>query len=162
MNVLERAQRRLYAGGRPSRLARVLNRVSGTLHAAGIRPHRLVTLQVHGRRTGRVISFPLVMVEIDGSRYLVSMLGEKANWVLNIRAAQGRAVLVHGHHEDVRLEDVPTETRPPILRRYLENAPGARPHLPIDQHASLDEIARVADAVPVFRVMTCAPIRPAS
>ena len=87
MNVLGRAQRRLYAGGRPGRLARVLNRVSGAVYAAGIRPHRLVTLQVHGRRTGRVISFPLVMVEIDGSRYLVAMLGEKATWVRNVRAS---------------------------------------------------------------------------
>jgi hypothetical protein len=55
------------------------------------------------------------------------MLGEDANWVRNVRAAGGRAALRHGHREAVRLEEVPADLRPAILRRYLAAAPGTRP-----------------------------------
>ncbi len=43
------------------------------------------------------------MVVIDNERYLVSMLGEEANWVKNVRAAEGKASLVHGTREHVLL-----------------------------------------------------------
>lgn len=162
MKARDEMRRRLFPHGRPSGLSRALDRLAGSVYAAGVRPQRLVTLEVRGRRTGRPISRPLVMVEVDGSRYLVSMLGENADWVRNVRAAQGRAVLRHGHREDVRLEDVAPQNRPPILRRFAECAPGARPHLPFDRDAHLDDIARVAADVPVFRVSACAPLHPAS
>jgi deazaflavin-dependent oxidoreductase (nitroreductase family) len=144
----------MYRGGRPNRVARVLNRIGATMAAAGLPPHRQVTLEVRGRRSGAVISFPLVIAEVDGERYLVSMLGEDANWVRNVRAADGRAVLRHGHREQIRLEEVAPERRGPILRHYLALAPGARAHVPVDRHAPDDELARVAAGIPVFHVAT--------
>jgi deazaflavin-dependent oxidoreductase (nitroreductase family) len=53
-------------------------------------------VEVTGRRSGRTISFPVVIVDYDDGRYLVSMLGEDTNWVRNVRAAGGHAVLRHG------------------------------------------------------------------
>ena len=99
-------RRRLYAGGRPQRLARLLNRGQATLHSAGIWPKRLATLEVRGRRSGRLRSLPVVIADLDGERYLVAMLGEGAGWVANVRAAGGRAVLRHGRREPVLLEEV--------------------------------------------------------
>ncbi len=40
----------------------------------------------------------------------------------------------------------------PILRRYLQAAPGARAHFPIDQNAPLDEFTRIAARYPVFKI----------
>jgi hypothetical protein len=48
------------------------------------------------RRSGRTICFPLVMAMVGGEHYLVSMLGQNANWVRNVRAAGGDAILRHG------------------------------------------------------------------
>jgi hypothetical protein len=48
-------------------------------------------LVVAGRRTGKTVSFPVVVAGYQGERYLVSMLGEGTNWVGNVRAAGGRA-----------------------------------------------------------------------
>jgi deazaflavin-dependent oxidoreductase (nitroreductase family) len=158
MKAIDRSRRRLYPGGRPSRLSRVLNRASGWVHALGVWPRRLVTLEVAGRRTGSAHLVPLVMVDLDGDRYLVAMLGRETNWVRNIRAAGGRAVLRHGVREDVHLEEVEPAARPPILRRYLACAPGARPHIPVDRRASLDAIANVAPQIPVFRVTSASPL----
>jgi len=125
------------------------------VHSMGIAPNYLVTLEVVGRRSGRVISFPLAMVKLDGERYLVSMLGSEATWVRNLRAAGGRALLRHGRTEQVLLEEVGVEKRARILKTYLHLAPGARPHIPVDKDAPLDEFQAIAAKFPVFRLKPC-------
>ena len=150
--VFRRYERWLYRGGHPNALARMLNRISAKVHALGIAPNYLVTLEVTGRRTGRAISFPLVMAVVDGERYLVSMLGPDASWVRNLQAAEGRALLRHGRTERVRLEEVPVEERGRVLKVYLRRAPGARAHVPVDKDAPLREFDAIAARVPVFRV----------
>ena len=143
----------LYHNGGPNRVASALNRGWATIHALGVAPNYLVTLEVQGRRSGRKISLPLVMTVIDGERYLVSMLGTEAGWVRNVQAANGKATLRHGRREEVRLEEVAVDQRAPILRAYLQRAPGARGHLPVDKDAPLPEFERVAAHFPVFRVI---------
>ena len=134
-------------------MARILNRLQATVSALGIAPNYLVTLEVPGRRSGRIINFPLVMVVVAGERYLVSMLGEEVNWVRNVKAAGGNATLLHGRREEVRLEEVAADRRAPVLKAYLKRAPGARPHLPIDKDAPPAEFEQVSPRFPVFRVV---------
>jgi hypothetical protein len=76
----------MYRDGHPNSLAKFMNQGSALIFGFGISPNYMVTLEVVGRHSGKVISFPLVMTVIDGSRYLVSMLGENANWVRNLAA----------------------------------------------------------------------------
>ncbi|WP_207956958.1 hypothetical protein [Rubrobacter tropicus] len=142
----------LYRGGRPNRVARALNRWGAAVYARGVAPNYLVTLEVPGRRSGRIVPLPLVMVVVAGERYLVSMLGEGANWVRNLEANGGNATLRHGSREEVRLEEVAPDLRAPVLKSYLRQAPGARPHIPIDKDAPLAEFGRVSGRFPVFRV----------
>ena len=142
----------MYRSGHPNRLAALLNRLSAIVGSAGLWPNRLVTLEVRGRRTGRLISFPLVIADYQGERYLVAMLGDGTNWVSNVRAAGGQAVLCHGRRESVRLEEVDPHDRAPILRNYLQVAPGARPHIPVDRRAPLVEFEQIAARFPVFRI----------
>ena len=141
-----------YRGGRPNVVAKFLNRIGAVMNALGVAPNYMVTLEVVGRKSGKTISFPLVMAVVDGERYLVAMLGEKANWVQNLRAAGGRATLRHGVTEEVLLEEVDAALRPPILKAYLKRAPGGRPHIPVDKDAPLAEFEKVAAEIPVFRV----------
>ena len=151
-HVKEASRRRMYRGKRRNRVATLLNRVDATAAATGIGPKRLVRLEVRGRRTGRDLSFPVVIAEHEGQRYLVAMLGNEANWVRNVNAAEGRAVLRHGRREEVVLEEVDLSMRAPILRRYLEVAPGARAHFPIDRAAPLEQFEQIAEQYPVFRI----------
>lgn len=129
-----------------------MNRGWAILHAIGIAPDYFVTLEVVGRRSGRTIAFPLVMAAIGHERYLVSMLGEEAAWVRNVRAAGGRARLRHGRTEDVRLVELPVERRAPVIPIYLRRAPGARPHIPVAIDAPLEQFEAIAAQIPVFRV----------
>lgn len=143
----------LYRGGRPNRIAAVINGCWAAIHALGIAPNFLVTLDVRGRGSGRTLSLPLVMAVVDGERYLVSMLGGDASWVRNVRAANGLAVLRHGRREEVRLEEVVAARRAPVLKAYLRRAPGARALVPVDKDAPLSEFDRVASRFPVFRIV---------
>jgi deazaflavin-dependent oxidoreductase (nitroreductase family) len=122
------------------------------LAARGLGLRRVAALDVVGRRTGGIISLPVVVADYRGERYLVSMLGENTNWVRNVRAAGGRAVLSHGRREAIRLEDVGLAERGPILRQYLECAPGARSHVAVDRHAPQKAFDKVAGRYPVFRL----------
>ncbi len=140
----------MYRSGRPNRLAAALNRAWAILGSAGIWPRRLAAVEVRGRRTGRLTSFPVVVAEYEGDRYLVAMLGEGTRWVANVRAAGGRVTLRHGRREAVLLEEVNPADRAPILRRYLQVAPGARPHIPVDRKAPLEEFQKIAARYPVF------------
>jgi hypothetical protein len=80
------------------------------------------------------------------------MFGEDANWVRNLRAAEGRARILHGRRRRVRLVEVPVHERPPILKRYLLFAIGARPHLPVHWRAPLSDFEGAAAGFPVFQV----------
>lgn len=143
----------MYRGGHPNWLATVMNRFSAALHALGVAPNYMVTLEVPGRRSGRMTSLPLVMIVLEGERYLVSMLGADADWVRNVKAAGGHVTLRHGRREQVRLEEVPPNRRAPLLKLYLKRAPGARPHIPVHKDAPLSEFEKVAAQFPVFRVV---------
>ena len=145
-------KRWLYREQRPNWIARILNRAWAAVASSGVLSNYLVALEVAGRKSGRTISLPVVVAVVDGQRYLVSMLGDRVQWVENVRAAGGRAVLRSGGREEVQLEEVPAGERAPILRAYLRRAPGARPHVPVDKDAPLEEFQRVAPAFPVFRV----------
>ncbi len=143
----------LYRGQRPNWIARIINRAWAALFSWGILPDYMATLQVTGRKSGRMISQPMVVGTVNGQRYLVSMLGENVQWVHNVRAAGGRAVLLRKGREEVHLEEVPADQRAPILKAYLRLAPGARPHVPVDKEAPLAEFEKIATAFPVFRVV---------
>jgi deazaflavin-dependent oxidoreductase (nitroreductase family) len=142
----------LYRGQRPNWIARILNRAWAVVGSWGVTSTWLVTLEVPGRKSGRIASLPLIMAVVDGQRYLVSMLGDDVQWVLNVRAAGGKAVLRSGGREEIQLEEVPAGERAPILKAYLKRAPGARPHVPVNKNATLAEFEKVASAFPVFRL----------
>jgi F420H(2)-dependent quinone reductase len=148
-------RRWFYRGGRPNWMARLLDRVTAALSACGIGPEYLVALEVPGRRSGRIVSLPLVVAAVGGERYLVSMLGEEVNWVRNVRAAGREVALRHGRREEVHLEEVVApDLRAPVLKAYLKRASNANAHVPIDKDAPLAEFERVAPRFPVFRIVS--------
>jgi len=142
----------MYRGGRPNKLTKIINKGWAVLHSLGIFPNYLVTLEVVGRKSGKMVGFPLAMTVMNGERYLVAMLGEETNWVQNIKAAGGRARLRHGISEHVLLKEVGIREKAPILKAYLQLAPGARPHIPVNKDAPISEFEKITSKYPVFRL----------
>jgi len=144
-------KRWMYRGDRPHLLARILNTFFKWLHSSGW-VHNWATLEVIGRKSGKIISMPVVVAHVDGERYLVSMLGDGAQWVKNVRAADGKAFIRHGDHSEVRLIQVPPEESAPILKAYVQAAPGARPHIPVDKSQPVADFEAITEKFPAFRI----------
>lgn len=145
--------RAMYLTGRADATARRFARLWAGVFALGLAPRRWVALEVRGRRSGRIARFPLGMADWNGQWYLVPMLGEQCNWVQNVRARDGRAILRHRRATACRLFEVPVSERAPIIRRYLETVPGARPHIPVSRDAATADIEAISPRYPVFRVV---------
>ena len=144
--------RLFYRDGRPTRAGRWVNRLQGWWAGLGLPPKMQVALEVRGRTSGRTRANPVVIATVAGKRYLVSMLGPRSDWVKNVEAAHGEAVLRQGRPRRVRLVPVPPEQRAPILREYVRIAPSGRQHFPLPVGAPLSEFAAIADRYPVYRI----------
>ena len=149
--ISDQSARAMYSGGRGNIAARRFARVWGTVFALGLVPRRWVTLEVPGRRTGRVCRFPLGMADVGVRWFLVSMLGE-CDWVRNVRAADGHVVLRHRRARQCTLTEVPVSERGPIIRRYVDKVPGGRPHIPVQRGAPLEAFQAIAASHPVFEI----------
>jgi deazaflavin-dependent oxidoreductase (nitroreductase family) len=144
--------RLFYRDWRPTRLGKLVNRCWARLAGLGLTPQILITLQVKGRRSGRLRDTVLVVAEHDGQRYLVSMLGDGSEWVHNVRAAGGKAFVKRGQSRPVQLTEVPAGERGPILKAYCQVATSGRQHFPVSRNAPLSEFDAVAERYPVFRI----------
>jgi len=149
----ERSSLRLfYRDWRLTRLGKLVNGAFAWLSGLGLTPCVLLTLQVRGRRSGLLRTNVLAVAEHDGQRYLVSMLGDRSEWVRNVRAAGGEAFVKRGRSRPVKLTEVPAEERGPILKAYCRVATSGRRHFPVPHDAPLSEFSAIAADYPVFRI----------
>jgi hypothetical protein len=146
------SRRKMYAGGRPNQWARFLNRVTALIFSLGFSPHWAVTLETVSPKTHKPLVLPVVIASFEGHEYLVSMLGHGSQWVRNVRAADGLAVIRAGRRRRVALHEVAVERCAPILKAYLAQAPGARAHIPVDQHQPVADFEPIAADYPVFQI----------
>ncbi len=144
--------RLFYRDWHPTRLGKFASRALAWMSGKSLTPPILVTLQVRGRRSGRLHDTVLVVTEHEGQRYLVSMLGDGSDWVRNIRADGGRASIKRGQSLPVRLTEVPAGERAPILKAYCQVATSGREHFPVSHDAPLSDFGAVAERYPVFRI----------
>ena len=85
--------RLFYRGWRPTLLGRWVNRFTGWWSGIGLPLGPVASLEVRGRASGRTRSNPVVIATLEGNRYLVSMLGSQSEWVKNVEASNGDAVI---------------------------------------------------------------------
>lgn len=138
---------------KPSGVMKAMNGFFGRLASIGLTPKDTVQLQVKGRRSGQTRSVAVTWVEAEGQRYLVAPRGN-TEWVRNVNAAGGEAVLKHGKSERVRLDELPVEQRAPIIKAYLKKtAMVTKREFGLDLEAPIEEFEKIAPRHPVFRVV---------
>jgi deazaflavin-dependent oxidoreductase (nitroreductase family) len=109
-------------------------------------------LEVRGRKSGEVRRTPVNLLGYEGREYLVSPRGE-TQWVRNVRADDGRLVLILGHHRDERtVTELSDEDKPPILRAYLRRwkAEVGMFFEGVGADSSDEELLRIGPKHPVF------------
>jgi hypothetical protein len=78
-------------------------------------------LVIRRRQTGEDQSIPVIPVEHQGARYIVSTRGE-SDWVRNMRAAGGGELRGKSGSERFTANEVPLPERGPIIAVYREVA----------------------------------------
>jgi len=147
---------------RPPALYRHLQWLGWFLASHGWVPDFVVMLEVRGRRSGKVRRTVLVRTVHGGGEYLVALAGE-SEWVRNVRAAAGRAVIRHGKPRKVTLVEMPADKRPPIIREYLcgtgrrADSREAERYFGLSAGPSLEEIRAIVERYPVFEIVDAGP-----
>lgn len=124
------------------------------LHA-GMPMGPLKLLTHRGRKSGRLYSTPVALVERDGIRWLVAAFGE-VNWVHNIRT-EGRVKLTSGWRTDTfAIHELETADAAPILRQFLRQyglVPFIPPYFDATAQSPLADFEQEALRHPVFRIV---------
>jgi deazaflavin-dependent oxidoreductase (nitroreductase family) len=136
----------------PSAIERFFNRLFGMLVGWGFGlPHNYL-VQVQGRKSGRIYSTPVNVLDHHGARFLVAPRGE-TQWVRNARA-NGQLWLKRGRSRDrYALRSLADNEKPDILREYLSRyKTTVQRYFPVPAGATLDEFSRIAPGYPVFEL----------
>ena len=137
---------------RPTAAEAIVNRVIGLLPRIGIGPRYMVLLQVRGRKSGRIYSTPVNLLDLNGHRYLVAPRGD-TQWSRNA-AASGEVTLVRGlHRETVKVKPIADGNKPAILKAYLDQyASAVQQYFPVAAGSPPAAFAPLAANYPVFDI----------
>jgi deazaflavin-dependent oxidoreductase (nitroreductase family) len=132
----------------------ILNRVVATLTRLGFSVQGARVLAVRGRSSGEWRTTPVNLLNLDGSRYLVSPRGV-TQWARNVRAGGEAELRLGRRRQRVRLLEIPDDEKPPVLRAYLQRwkKQVGRFFQGVGPDAPDADLRRIAAGYPVFRVL---------
>lgn len=111
-------------------------------------------LSVAGRKSGRMRSNPVSLVTLAGNRYVVSSKG--LSWAKNAQAAGWAELFRAGERERVKLTELPTNERGPVLRAFWHQVGQGRRFisliLGLPPAATADDFEAIAPQCLVFRI----------
>ena len=138
---------------KPSAVAGLFNRVFGFLVGLGIGPTYMQLLQVRGRKTGRVSSLPVNLLQFKSKSYLVAPRG-KTQWVRNAEVT-GEILLKRGSAErKYKLQPVPDADKLEILKLYLDSYKSAvQRFFPVRAGSPAESFRPIASSYPVFELL---------
>jgi deazaflavin-dependent oxidoreductase (nitroreductase family) len=105
---------------KPTPIEASFNSALGFLVGLGIAPRYMWLLQVRGRKSGRVYSTPVNLLQVGLKPFLVAPRGT-TQWVRNAEAS-GEIVLKRGSaRRKYRLRPIPDAEKPEVLKLYLDS-----------------------------------------
>jgi len=137
----------------PSPTEALFNRALGFLVGLGLGPGYMQLLQVRGRKSGRVYSTPVNLLQVGGKLYLVAPRG-MTQWVRNAEAA-GEILLKRGREErKYRLRPVADAEKPEILKLYLDSYQSqVQRYFPLPAGCPAASFREIAANYPVFELL---------
>ncbi len=138
----------------PTATEKFFNRTFGFLVGLGIGPAHIYVLEVRGRKSGKLFSTPVDLLELQGSCYLVAPRG-RTQWVRNAEVA-GEITLKKGSkRQKFRLHALSDVEKLPILKAYLDSFKReVQRYFPIAAGSPPEAFAPVAESYPAFELLT--------
>ena len=99
----------------PTALERFFNRVFGILVGWGIGGRHHYLLEVRGRKSGKLYTNPVDLLEMNGKKFLIAPRG-RTQWVRNAEAA-GEITLKKGsYRRQFKLRTLALEEKLPVIK----------------------------------------------
>jgi len=137
----------------PSAAERIFNRIFGFLVGLSLGFSYNYLLQVRGRKSGKLYSTPINLLELMGRRYLVAPRG-RTQWVRNAEAA-GEVTLKKGSsRQKFRLGPIPDAEKPEVLKAYLDTFKReVQQYFPVPAGSPAAAFAELTSSYPVFELL---------
>ena len=137
---------------KPSLAERFLNRLFGLLVGWGFGPHYNYLLQVQGRKTGRIYSTPINLIDHDGKRFLVAPRGE-TQWVRNARVSAEVWLKKGRSRQRFGLRPLNDADKPEVLKQYLDRYRSVvQRYFTIPAGSPIQAFSAIAPEYPVFEL----------
>jgi deazaflavin-dependent oxidoreductase (nitroreductase family) len=143
----------LLAFREPTGVEKIFNRIFGLLVGLGLGFSYNYLLQVRGRKSGKLYSTPIDLLQYKGKRYLVAPRG-RTQWVRNAEAA-GEVTLKKGSsRQKFRLRPLSDGEKPEILKAYLDSFKReVQQYFPVAAGSPLEAFAQIALSYPAFELL---------
>jgi deazaflavin-dependent oxidoreductase (nitroreductase family) len=137
----------------PTAIEKLFNRTFGFLVGLGVGPAHIYVLEVRGRKSGKIFSTPVDLLEMNGKRYLVAPRG-RTQWVRNAEAA-GEITLKKGSkRQKYGLRPLSDVEKLPVLKAYLDSfKKEVQRYFPILAGSPPEAFAEVASSYPAFELL---------
>src|SRR5690242_3669171 len=138
---------------KPSAGERLFNRAFGLFVGLGLGLSHNYLVEVRGRKSGKVYSTPIDLLELDGKRFLVAPRG-RTQWVRNAEAA-GEVTLKKGRtRQHYRIRPIPDAGKPELLKAYLDRfKTTVQRYFPVPAGSPPQAFAELAENYPVFELL---------
>jgi deazaflavin-dependent oxidoreductase (nitroreductase family) len=138
----------------PSSTERFFNRAFGFLVGIGLGFSYNYLLQVRGRKSGKIYSTPIDLLELDGKKFLVAPRG-RTQWVRNAEAA-GEVTLKKGStRQKFGLRPLPDTEKPEILKAYLDRFKReVQRYFPVPAGSPPQAFVEVLGSYPAFELIS--------
>ena len=138
----------------PTAVERVFNRIFGFVVGLGWGFSYNYLLQVRGRKSGKVYSTPIDLLEKNGKRFLVAPRG-RAQWVRNAEAA-GEVTLKKGKlQQKFRLRPLSDAEKPEILKAYLDQFKReVQTYFPVPAGSPVEAFRELVASYPAFELIS--------
>ena len=137
----------------PSAVERVFNRMFGFVVGLGWGFSYNYLLQVRGRKSGKLYSTPIDLLERSGKRYLVAPRG-RTQWVRNAESA-GEITLKKGKlRQKFRLRALSDQEKPEILKAYLDQfKKEVQSYFPVPAGSPVEAFRELVQSYPAFELI---------
>lgn len=137
----------------PSAGEKIFNRLFGFLVGLGLGFSYNYLLEVRGRKTGKLYSTPINLLELHDKRYLVAPRG-RTQWVRNAEAA-GEVTLKKGSkRQRFRLRPIADAEKQAILKAYLDTfRREVQRYFPIPAGSPQEDFAAISGSYPAFELL---------
>jgi deazaflavin-dependent oxidoreductase (nitroreductase family) len=137
----------------PTTVEKIFNRTFGFLVGLGLGFSYNYLLEVRGRKSGKLYSTPINLLELKGTRFLVAPRG-RTQWVRNAEAAGEITLRRRSTRLKFRLRPLSGTEAPEILKAYLDNfKTEVQRYFPVPAGSPPEAFSTLTSSYPAFELL---------